>query len=313
MKARLAADEFSGLSYEKRRKNRKPAPPTARLTIMVENPPGKVSSVAARLVDYSDDGLGIECPTALAEGSLVTVSGHIEPGLFHKSATRPAIVCWCVATPGGAFCAGLSFGRAAKSGPREPAVARDDGAVDHYEILQLSPNADPDTIHRVFRIMAQRYHPDNRETGNEEQFKALLAAYHVLCDPEKRAAYDIHRGTAEQERWRVFDEFDATQGVEAEKRKRQGILSVLYTKRLRQPEQPYLNLRELEDLLGCPREHLEFSIWYLKESACIVRSDNGRFAITARGVDQAESVGVGLRRELPMITAAADQQSTCQS
>jgi len=36
---------------------------------------------------------------------------------------------------------------------------------DFYEVLQLSPNADPDTVHRVFRVLAQRFHPDNKETG----------------------------------------------------------------------------------------------------------------------------------------------------
>ena len=39
--------------------------------------------------------------------------------------------------------------------------------VDYYEILQISPNAEPETVHRVFRLLAQRCHPDNAETGNE--------------------------------------------------------------------------------------------------------------------------------------------------
>ena len=37
-----------------------------------------------------------------------------------------------------------------------------------------------------------------------------------------------------------------------------------------------------------PREHLEFSLWYLKETSCVSRTDNGRYAITAQGVDRAE-------------------------
>ena len=52
----------------------------------------------------------------------------------------------------------------------------------------------------------------------------------------------------------------------AEKRKRMGILSLLCTKRMNQPEQPALTIVELEQLLGCPREHLEMSLWYLRES-----------------------------------------------
>jgi hypothetical protein len=33
----------------------------------------------------------------------------------------------------------------------------------------------------------------------------------------------------------------------------------------------------LEDLLGCPREHLDFSLWYLKENALIGTPENERF------------------------------------
>ena len=36
----------------------------------------------------------------------------------------------------------------------------DPGAADHYEVLQISPRADQDTIHRVFRHLAKRYHPE---------------------------------------------------------------------------------------------------------------------------------------------------------
>ena len=36
----------------------------------------------------------------------------------------------------------------------------------YYEILQISRNADQETIHRVFRIMAGRFHPDNPKSGS---------------------------------------------------------------------------------------------------------------------------------------------------
>ena len=47
--------------------------------------------------------------------------------------------------------------------------------LDHYEVLQLSPNADAATIHRVVRLFAQRYHPDHRETGDSSRFRIALA------------------------------------------------------------------------------------------------------------------------------------------
>jgi hypothetical protein len=51
-----------------------------------------------------------------------------------------------------------------------------------------------------------------------------------------------------------------------------------------------MNLKEFEDLLGVPKEHLEFTLWYLKEGQFVTRTDNGRFAITLKGVDLAEAL-----------------------
>src|SRR5262252_4898984 len=74
---------------------------------------------------------------------------------------------------------------------------------DHYETLQISPNADADTIQRVFRLLAQRFHPDNKESGNEARFREIHQAYSVLNDPEKRARYDVAYQQQRNERWRL--------------------------------------------------------------------------------------------------------------
>jgi hypothetical protein len=58
-----------------------------------------------------------------------------------------------------------------------------------------------------------------------------------------------------------------------------------------------MSLFDLEDLLGVPREHLEFSLWYLKEHTLITRNDNARYAITVRGADEYEKAGVPSIRE----------------
>ena len=62
--------------------------------------------------------------------------------------------------------------------------------MDYYEFLQISCNAEPETIHRVFDFWRRRLHPDNPETGNPEAFFRLKQAYDVLSDPERRAQYD---------------------------------------------------------------------------------------------------------------------------
>ena len=75
--------------------------------------------------------------------------------------------------------------------------------VDYYEVLQVSTSAEPETINRVFRMLAQRFHPDNQNTGNEDRFRIILEAYTVLNDPEKRARYDIVHEKQRKDRWRL--------------------------------------------------------------------------------------------------------------
>ena len=81
--------------------------------------------------------------------------------------------------------------------------------VDYYETLQISPNADQDTVHRVYRLLAQRFHPDNRDTGNTEIFRQLTEAYQALSDPERRAGYDVHHREARRLTWKIFDQSNA--------------------------------------------------------------------------------------------------------
>src|SRR5438270_2572975 len=92
--------------------------------------------------------------------------------------------------------------------------------LDHYETLQISPNADPDTVQRVFRLLAQRFHPDNKETGNADRFRALHEAYSVLSVPEKRAQYDVHHQALRQERWRFAGSVKSNDDLEIEQQMR---------------------------------------------------------------------------------------------
>lgn len=190
-------------------------------------------------------------------------------------------------------------------------MSASDDFTDYYEILQVSPNAGQETIQRVYRLLAQMYHPDNRQTGNIEMFQKVVDAYSVLSDPEKRAAYDVQHRSRRTVRWRIFDQQSGVQGFEAERRKRTGILSLLYAKRMHEPHQPALTIVDLEQLLGCPREHLELSLWYLRESGRIQRSDSGRYAITAKGLETLEeSASVETDRRL-LAAPAADPAKPC--
>jgi molecular chaperone DnaJ len=63
---------------------------------------------------------------------------------------------------------------------------------DYYAVLGVPKNASQSEIKKAYRKLAQQHHPD-ANAGNqasEERFKEISAAYDVLGDAEKRAAYD---------------------------------------------------------------------------------------------------------------------------
>jgi curved DNA-binding protein CbpA len=179
-----------------------------------------------------------------------------------------------------------------------------DNFADYYETLQINPNAQPETIHRVYRLLAQMYHPDNSETGNAEAFQTVQTAYRVLSDPETRAAYDSQYRAVRDQRWRTFNHDSSVLGIQSDRRYRGAILSILYAKRINEPQQPVVGIRDLEQQLGCSRDRLEVSLWYLRESGSIQRFDNGAYAITAKGVDKLEETVTRTSESLPVLLHA---------
>src|SRR6266850_13701 len=98
-------------------------------------------------------------------------------------------------------------------------AAANEAFVDYYEMLRVSPGAEVESIQRVHRALAARYHPDNTETGNLERFLKINEAFKVLS----------------------------------------------------------------------AREHLMFTIWYLKAKRFVAQDDRSSLMITAEGIDFMEA------------------------
>ena len=161
--------------------------------------------------------------------------------------------------------------------------------VDYYEILQVGQNADLETIERVFRLLAKRYHPDNSESGNDERFREVHDAFEVLADPELRAEYDVQYDRNKSLQWSIFEQGAAIGGQEEDRRIFRGVLALLYAARRKNPRSGGLGAVDLERMLGVPREHLEFPNWYLKKKGWVEVLDSGQFAITVEGIDKVSS------------------------
>lgn len=164
-----------------------------------------------------------------------------------------------------------------------------DDFIDYYELLQISPNAEPETIQRVYRMLAARFHPDRSETGDLDQFLLLEKAYKTLYNPETRQSYDTLYQQRSAEPIELFEMKEFALGVEGEANRRMGILCLLYNRRRSTPDNPGISLLDFEAMMSIAREHLMFTMWYLREHGYVRQDDQSNYAITSAGVDYVEA------------------------
>ncbi len=212
---------------QRRRGHRKPADSSA-IHVEIKDGMGNSRYVIANLVDVIDGGCGLALMIMLKPGSTVVLRGK-----FGKNRTLDYLkagVKWCIPKIDGTFRAGLEFLDHCstfildeeQTGCISPVVP------DCYEVMQLSHNADAETISRVYRMLAFRYHPDNTETGNSEMFIRLSEAHQILSDPEKRASYDAALRDAKRLRGKNFGEASTSAGNDREKRRNLEVVAAAY-------------------------------------------------------------------------------------
>ena len=167
--------------------------------------------------------------------------------------------------------------------------------VDFYDFLQISPNAEGETIRRVYHFLAARFHPDNQNSGDPEKFRLLKIAYDVLADPVRRAKYDRIRKRETVKP--MSSSIDFLDSIEGELNRRMAVLAVLYYQRRRNPNAAEVSLKDIEDRMGFPRDYLDFTLWYLNKKNFITKADNASYTLTAEGVDFVEAE----RARLPVL------------
>ena len=69
----------------------------------------------------------------------------------------------------------------------------DDPAEDLYQILDIPPDADFDTIKTRYRTLVREHHPDISGQDSEDKMAKINRAYEILSDAEMRRRYDKSR------------------------------------------------------------------------------------------------------------------------
>lgn len=74
--------------------------------------------------------------------------------------------------------------------------------MDYYQLLGVSPHCDRETLHKAFRELSLKFHPDRyTETARklaEKRYQQMVVAFNTLKDRKLRARYDRMNNIAKQ-------------------------------------------------------------------------------------------------------------------
>ena len=177
--------------------------------------------------------------------------------------------------------------------------------INHYESLEVSPSASFETVERVFRYLAKRYHPDSSEHGDIKKFTQIAEAYEVLSDPAKRASFDVEM---DKQRTSEVEIVEGTGTIGDDTADRHRLLSLFYAQRRQSIKNPGLGMNTVEQMMGIPVEVLDFHVWFFREKGWIQREEGGAISITADGVEKLEA-SAELQEERNRLRITAPSQS----
>lgn len=175
---------------------------------------------------------------------------------------------------------------------------------DHYQVLEIDPKANLDTIHQAYGKLAEKYHPRNANSGNQAKFDAINLAYEVLCDSGLRHEFDKLKGIGDDKAEFRFSGLDFFAALGHETALRAALLCLLYDRRRLKPFTPGLSMRRVENVLECTSEGLNFALWYLKQRSMVASDDKSNLQITVEGMDYLETNPPTPETVMPLIKAA---------
>ena len=87
---------------------------------------------------------------------------------------------------------------------------------DAYKVLQVDPEAEDEVIQAAYRRLARKYHPDLASSPDDAlRMAAINAAWELIGDPARRAAYDRARTAVSRSASRVEPTAEGTSGAAA--------------------------------------------------------------------------------------------------
>src|SRR5580658_7322383 len=156
---------------------------------------------------------------------------------------------------------------------------------DHYALLGVDPQSDPDTMHQAYANQARKYRPQNSLTGDAEMFDAINMAYEVLSDPVRRRQFDELHGTGQEAGGPKFSGVEFFNALGRETALRSAILCLLYDRRRTRPSAPGVSMRSIEIMVEATAVELSSALWYLKQRGLAASDDKSSLAITVDGMD----------------------------